>query len=66
MKVRDVIAKLKAAGWVQVRQESSHAHFRHPASPNVVTVSGHPGEDVQIGLLKSIERLSGLRFRNRG
>ncbi len=63
MKVRDVVAKLKAAGWIQVRQESSHMHFRHPNNPNVVTVSGHPGEDVQVGLLRSIERLSGVRLR---
>lgn len=63
MKVRDVVRKLKAAGWVQVRQESSHLHFRHPDSPHVVTVAGHEGRDIAIGQLRSIERLTGLRLR---
>ncbi len=44
MKVKDVIKKLiktlKADGWVQVRQESSHRSFKKTGNPDVITVSG--------------------------
>jgi predicted RNA binding protein YcfA (HicA-like mRNA interferase family) len=32
MKVRDVIKKLEADGWVHVRTTGSHRQFKHPRS----------------------------------
>jgi predicted RNA binding protein YcfA (HicA-like mRNA interferase family) len=61
---REVIRALKADGWKLVRVTGSHHHFRHPCRPGVVTVA-HPQKDVKIGTLRSIERQSGIKLRNR-
>ncbi|GAN97459.1 hypothetical protein Geu3261_0186_003 [Komagataeibacter europaeus NBRC 3261] len=62
MKSREVISRLKADGWVQVRQTGSHIHFRHETKPGTVTVA-HPNSDLAVGTLKSIERQSGVKLR---
>lgn len=62
MKSRDVIKRLKADGWLVVRQAGSHIHFRHDTKPGTVTVP-HPKSDLAIGTLKSIEKQSGLKIR---
>jgi predicted RNA binding protein YcfA (HicA-like mRNA interferase family) len=54
MKVREVIARLEADGWYQVRTKGSHRHFRHPTKAGLVTVAGKLSLDVPIGTLKSI------------
>ena len=62
MKSRDVINKLEAAGWHQVRQVGSHKQFRHKTTKGTVTVP-HPKSDLGVGTLKSIEKQSGVRLR---
>jgi len=62
MKSRDIIKKIKADGWVEVRQVGSHIQFRHPTKPGTVTVP-HPKSDMAIGTLKSIEKQSGAKLR---
>jgi predicted RNA binding protein YcfA (HicA-like mRNA interferase family) len=61
MSSAEVIRRLKAAGWVEVRVKGSHHHFKHPDRPPIVTVP-HPKKDLPIGTLKSIERSSGVRL----
>jgi predicted RNA binding protein YcfA (HicA-like mRNA interferase family) len=63
VKVRDVIRLIEADGWRHVRTTGSHRHYKHPQKPNVVTVPGHPGDDLPAGTLKSIMRSSGLEPR---
>ena len=62
MKARAVIAKLRAAGWVLARTKGSHQTYKHEGNPLLVTVSDHGG-DMTIGQLRSIERITGLKFR---
>jgi predicted RNA binding protein YcfA (HicA-like mRNA interferase family) len=62
MNSRDVIAALKADGWVQVAQKGSHVQFKHPTKSGRVTVS-HPKKDVPIGTLRSIEKQADLKLR---
>lgn len=62
MKSRDIIKRLKADGWTEVRQEGSHVQFRHPTKAGTVTVP-HPKSDLAIGTLKSIEKQSGVKLR---
>lgn len=62
MRSGDVIRRLEAAGWYEVRQAGSHKQFRHPDIPGRVTVP-HPKSDLPIGTLKSIERQSGITLR---
>lgn len=59
---REIIAALKADGWVHVGTTGDHWHFKHPTKPGKVTVA-HPVRDIPIGTLKSIERQSGLKLR---
>jgi predicted RNA binding protein YcfA (HicA-like mRNA interferase family) len=62
MTSRDVIAKLKADGWYEVRVRGSHHHFKHPVKAGIVTVP-HPKKDFPLGTLRSMERQSGVSFR---
>lgn len=60
MKVRDVLKRLAADGWVLVRTTGSHRIFKHPTKPGIVIVAGQPGKDVAAGTLNSIWRQAGL------
>jgi len=62
MRSRDVIGKLEADGWREVRQAGSHKQFRHAVKPGTVTVP-HPKAELGVGTLKSIERQSGVKLR---
>ncbi|HYI64096.1 MAG TPA: type II toxin-antitoxin system HicA family toxin [Allosphingosinicella sp.] len=62
MRSRDVIGRLEADGWREVRQAGSHKQLRHAAKPGTVTVP-HPKVELGIGTLKSIERQSGVKLR---
>ena len=59
MNSREVISRIEADGWLEVRQRGSHKHFRHPVKPGTATVP-HPIRDLPIGTLKSIERQTGV------
>lgn len=61
MKVREVIAMLRADGWQLDRQVGSHRQFRHPTKAGTVTVAGNLGKDLKPGTLASIRRQAGLR-----
>ena len=61
MRSREVIKRIEAAGWFEVRQSGSHKQFRHSTRPGTVTVP-HPKAELAIGALKSIERQSGVKL----
>ncbi len=60
VKVRDLIHQLETAGWRLKATRGSHRQYLHPDRGMVVTVPGHPGQDVPIGTLKAILRSAGL------
>lgn len=62
MKFRDLVRRLEADGWREVRVTGSHRHFQHPSKPGTVTVpgGGKSGRDVAPGTLRSILRQAGL------
>jgi len=62
MRSRDVIAALRAAGWIEASQKGSPKQFKHPDRSGRVTVPP-PKRDLPIGTLKSIERQSGVKLR---
>ncbi|MFZ0693016.1 MAG: type II toxin-antitoxin system HicA family toxin [Alphaproteobacteria bacterium] len=62
MNSRGIIKKIKAEGWVEVRQSGSYVQLKHPTRPGLVTVP-HPKRDLPLGTVKSIERQSGVRLR---
>jgi predicted RNA binding protein YcfA (HicA-like mRNA interferase family) len=64
-KVKEIIAILISQGWYLDRQNgTSHRQFKHPTIRSTVTVDGKLSEDVDINNLKSMERQSGLRFKD--
>ncbi len=60
-KVRDIIKRIEADGWYQIRQRGSHRHYAHAQKRGIVTVAGHPADDVAAGTLASILRQAGLK-----
>jgi predicted RNA binding protein YcfA (HicA-like mRNA interferase family) len=62
MDSREVIRRIKSAGWFEVAQSGSHKQFKHPVRPGRVTVV-YPQKDIPLGTLKSIEKQSGLKLR---
>jgi predicted RNA binding protein YcfA (HicA-like mRNA interferase family) len=57
-----VIKMLRAAGWYFVRSKGSHHHFSHLKRPGSVVSVPHPKKDIGFGLLKAIEKQSGVRL----
>ncbi|MFZ0603845.1 MAG: type II toxin-antitoxin system HicA family toxin [Roseiarcus sp.] len=58
----DILAALRADGWVEVTQKGSHVQLKHPMRPGRVTVP-RPRRDLPIGTLRSIERQARIKLR---
>jgi predicted RNA binding protein YcfA (HicA-like mRNA interferase family) len=61
MSSREVLKRLKAAGFEEVRQKGSHIQLWNEHTRRMVTVK-HPTKDYPIGTLKSMERQSGVKL----
>jgi predicted RNA binding protein YcfA (HicA-like mRNA interferase family) len=61
MKVRDAIKLVKAEGWELVRTHGSHRHYHHPSKLGIVTIAGHPSEDLDPKTQASILKQAGLK-----
>ena len=59
LKPRQVVDKLLALGFVEVRQRGSHKQFRHPDGRGT-TVPYHSGRDISPILLRQIAKDIGL------
>ncbi len=58
---RDVIRKLRKAGFVFDRQaKGSHEIWYNPITKRRTTIPNHPGVDIQKGTLKAIIKEAGL------
>ena len=55
-------SSLATAARMRVNTYMTHAQYRHPTKPALVTVPMHPG-DLPIGTLKSIEKQAGVKLR---
>lgn len=49
-------------GWILVRISGSHHQYKKAGVPGVVTIPNH-ARGVSIGVIKSIERITGLTLR---
>jgi predicted RNA binding protein YcfA (HicA-like mRNA interferase family) len=58
---REVMKRMRKAGWTLARVNGSHHIFTHPDVPIPVTVK-HPTKDYAIGTLKAMEKQTGLKF----
>lgn len=62
MDSREVVKALRIDGWYKIGQVGSHLQLRHPAKKGRVTVP-HPKRDLHPGVIKPIEKQSGIRLR---
>ncbi len=62
MSSREIIKRLKRAGWFKVGQVGSHVQLKHDTKPGRVTVP-HPEKDVPAGTIGSIEKQSGVKLK---
>lgn len=46
-RLRELIAELERAGFVNRGGKGSHRNFVHPKVPQPVTISGRPGDDAK-------------------
>ncbi|MBI1731587.1 MAG: type II toxin-antitoxin system HicA family toxin [Gammaproteobacteria bacterium] len=53
-KIRDLIAELKRAGFLDRGGKGSHRNFVHLKVAEPVTISGSPGEDAQHYQVKAV------------
>ena len=55
---RDIIRRLREEGWVLVRIEGSHHHFKKAGTRDIITVP-HPKKDLPVGTARHIAKLAG-------
>lgn len=55
-KVRDLIADLRAAGFVDRGGKGSHRNFVHPKISRRVTISGALGDDAKHYQIRAVQR----------
>ncbi len=59
-RAKDIIRKLKEAGYEEISQRGSHKKFKRDSV--VVIVPDHGGKDLGTGLIKKIEKQSNTRL----
>lgn len=63
MNAKEVISKLKAEGWQLARIEGSHHIMEKSGYLRPVPVPVHGTKDLSIGLIKAIERQTGVKLK---
>jgi predicted RNA binding protein YcfA (HicA-like mRNA interferase family) len=53
-KIRELVAELESAGFVDRGGKGSHRNFVHPKVARPVTISGSPGEDAKHYQLQAV------------
>ncbi|MFA6007960.1 MAG: type II toxin-antitoxin system HicA family toxin [Candidatus Shapirobacteria bacterium] len=61
MKVSEVIRRITEDGWVLSRTKGSHRQYKHPRKQGLVTIAGHPSDEIDRGTLNSIMKQAGLK-----
>jgi len=61
MKVSEVIGRITEDGWILSRTRGSHRQYKHPRKQGLVTIAGHPSDEIDRGTLNSIMKQAGLK-----
>jgi predicted RNA binding protein YcfA (HicA-like mRNA interferase family) len=61
MKVSEVLKRIRAHGWFLSRTRGDHRQFKHPTKPGLVTIAGHPSDEIDRGTLGSIMKQAGIK-----
>jgi predicted RNA binding protein YcfA (HicA-like mRNA interferase family) len=65
MNFKKVEKILKKNGWIHIRTSGSHFQFKKVGIDFVATVPNHGAKDLSIGVLKSLEKGTGLSLKIR-
>lgn len=60
---RNIERKIIANGWFLVRINGSHHMYKNHHNDLTITVPNHNGKDISIGLIRSLEKNTGLSLR---
>ncbi len=63
MVYKDIDKKLRKNGWVKVRRNGSHNIYKHEGFSVSISVPDHGKESISTGVIKSLERDTGLSLR---
>ena len=55
-KVRELIAELQRAGFIDRGGKGSHRNFVHPKAAKPITISGAPGDDAKHYQIRAVKR----------
>jgi predicted RNA binding protein YcfA (HicA-like mRNA interferase family) len=55
-KVREIVAELEQAGFVERSGKGSHRNFVHPKVAKPITISGAPGDDAKYYQIRAVKR----------
>lgn len=55
-KIRELMTKLEKAGFYNRGGKGSHRNYVHPQVAKPITLSGKPGDDAKIYLIKAVEK----------
>ncbi|MGE0405683.1 MAG: type II toxin-antitoxin system HicA family toxin [Candidatus Korobacteraceae bacterium] len=61
MKTRDVIKLVEEDGWRLLRTRGSHRQYGHSVKKGLVTIAGHPSDEMPRKTLRSVLRQAGLK-----
>jgi predicted RNA binding protein YcfA (HicA-like mRNA interferase family) len=57
---KELAALIEKDGWLFIRQDGSHRHYKHSDKPGIVTIPFH-NKDLKKGTVNSILRRAGLK-----
>lgn len=60
MNSKDIVKRLRKAGWILENVRGSHHKFKNPETGNVVIVP-HPKKDLPAGTVNAIFKQAGLK-----
>ena len=60
---RKVEKLIVANGWSLIRSNGSHYQYKHPDNSHTITIPNHNGKDLSIGVIKNLEKVTGLSLR---
>ncbi|HIR88790.1 MAG TPA: type II toxin-antitoxin system HicA family toxin [Candidatus Fimimorpha faecalis] len=63
MKFREVEKIITANDWKRVRINGSHYQYKKLNSSKTVVIPNHNGKDLSIGVIKNLEKITGLSLR---
>ena len=63
MTFREIDKILKSENWLLVRVSGSHHQYRKVGSSNAIVVPNHNDKDLTIGVIKDLEKKTGLSLR---